>query len=94
MAWYEVHGHDGHVGNGKSRDNTIYIWAADAYFALLKYKEIPRVKSNKLPDISKISKEDGITLEQKIAKEGRISLTRAKEDYYLSPSTHEMVINS
>lgn len=90
--WYHIIGLEGHQGAGKSREVKIYIWGEDIIHVLEKYRIIPRVKKNKLPYIKLLDTEKSSDLEQLIKKEGRISIHRAKKDYYLTSESHKMII--
>ena len=94
--WYHIIGQEGHQGAGKSREVELYMWGNDISEMLKKYRRIPRIKKgrNKIPDTRLLSSEESSKLEEQIISERRVSIERAKKDYYLSPQSHNMIINT
>lgn len=84
--WYKVRVYRGHVGKGKTESVIAYIFAEDVVGVLDKHKIMPGLKKDwrNFPDISPLSLEEGVKLEVDIAKEGRISIDRARKTWYYS----------
>jgi len=75
-----------HRGAGRNESVDAYIYAEDAIVVLKRYKTMPGIKRNprrnNFPNITPLSLEESITLEQDIVKEGRISLEKARKTWY------------
>lgn len=69
--WYKIGCKLGHQGTGNSLDTANYVFADDVMDALDKYrKHAHGVKKQFTPDISSLSPEDSLTLEERIRKSG------------------------
>ncbi len=87
MSWYNVRVCRAHRGAGKLEFITAYIFAESPLEVLKKYRSMPGVKRDfkghtPVPDIIPLSPEETDLLEEKIAKERRISLNTAKRTWY------------
>jgi len=85
--WFKVCAYRGHLGAGKELTVPIFIFERDTISALNRCKTIPgikkRISTSKVPDICEVTEEDVVALEDLIKREGKISLDRAKERWFL-----------
>jgi hypothetical protein len=88
--WFEVEGYEAHEGDKVYTSIYVYSRAENSNHALWKYNNQTRgVKKSTgrrgfTPNVRKLNKEQGKTVEKKIIKDGRISLLLAKQRYYKS----------
>lgn len=89
--WYSVIGYRGHVGAGKNKEITIYIYAKDSIHAFNRYKKVPGVKRDPTPKypfpvIKEVSGEEAKNLERRIFEDPRITVRQAKRSWYYPPN--------
>ncbi len=81
--WYKIIGYKAHCPI-KCNDTTLYVHAVNACDALMKYHEVPTLKSLRLtpmPNIIPLSAEEVSSLETEIIKNG-YSLDATRRSFY------------
>ncbi len=84
--WYEAKVLRAHLSTSKYCKIKVYIFAKDITEVLGVIKVLPGTKKSLLspifPDVKKLSEQESINLEKKILNERRISIGRAKREWY------------
>ena len=83
-SWYKVEVHRAHFGSGKDQRTIAYMFVKDPMEALIRYKTMPGVKRDKIPNILPVSDRKSKEVEENIIQEKRISLNVAKKTWYYS----------
>ena len=75
MYWWYVQGCAGHIGAGKHREVSMYVYGKNVNNVMQKYKKMPSVKTGNrspMPTITQLNDEEAKQLEQEITSEKKI----------------------
>ena len=87
-SWYYILAYKAHEGTGSQVPQPVFIYDSNISRVFNKFKKIPGIRrglnNRKFPPTKKLTREQGLVLEEEISAEKRITLNRAKRTFYLS----------